>query len=282
MKTGALLKETYQEWSRDKGPRLGAALAYYAIFSIPPLMVIVLAVLGFFYSDDVSGRLSGELASLIGDDTAKALLTGIQATSQKGGIIASIVGIAVLLFGASGVFGELQDALNTIWGVRPKEQGLKGLLRGRFTAFTMVLGICFLLLISLIVSAIVAAASDILASWLPGGQILGRLLAFVASVAVITFLFAMIFKILPDVEIQWADVWIGALPPRSSSPRVNLLSAPILEKPESAPATERQDRRLSSSHGSIIRRRSCSLERNSLRSMRGDMDRRSFPSPPRN
>ena len=210
METGALLKETYQEWSRDKGPRLGAALAYYAIFSIPPLMVIVLAVLGFFYSDDVSGRLSGELASLIGDDTAKALLTGIQATSQKGGIIASIVGIAVLLFGASGVFGELQDALNTIWGVRPKEQGLKGLLRGRFTAFTMVLGICFLLLISLIVSAIVAAASDILASWLPGGQILGRLLAFVASVAVITFLFAMIFKILPDVEIQWADVWIGA------------------------------------------------------------------------
>src|SRR5690349_8474192 len=125
-----IFKQTYTEWSEDKGPRLGAALAYYAIFSIPPLMMIALAAIGFVYSDNIVDRLQTQLASLVGDDTARTLLIGIQMKGQKGGVLAGVLGIAVLLFGASGVFTELQDALNTIWGVKPREGGLKGLLRG--------------------------------------------------------------------------------------------------------------------------------------------------------
>ena len=207
----ALLTDTYGEWTEDKGPRLGAALAYYAIFSIPPLMLITLAVLGLIYSGDVLGRLQVQLGILVGDDTAKTLLTGVKIEGQKGGIAAGLIGLAVLLFGASGVFTELQDALNTIWGVKPKEPGLKGLLRGRFTSFTMVLGTSFLLLISLIVSAIVAAMSEQITAWIPGGEAVGHLLEMSASLAVITLLFAMIFKVLPDVRIRWSDVWAGAL-----------------------------------------------------------------------
>jgi membrane protein len=206
----SIVKETYWEWTEDKGPRLGAALAYYAIFSIPPLMMIALAVLGLVYADNVSGRLQKELAGLIGDETSIALLTSVQMKGQKGGAVASLIGLGVLFFGASGVFAELQDALNTVWGVKRKESGLKGLLRGRFTSFTMVLGICFLLLISFVVSALVAMMSEQLGSWIPGGTAIGRLLEVSASLVVITLLFAMIFKLLPDVEIQWSDVWVGA------------------------------------------------------------------------
>ena len=171
-----LLRETYNEWSADKGPRLGAALAYYAIFSIPPLMMITLAVLGFIYSDNINSRLESQLATLVGADTARTLLIGVEKKGSAGGIAASLVGLGILLFGASGVFAELQDALNTIWGVKPKDEGLKGLLTGRFTSFTMVLGICFLLLVSLIVTAVVAAMSEQLGLLVPGGTTIGTLL----------------------------------------------------------------------------------------------------------
>jgi membrane protein len=125
--------------------------------------------------------------------------------------LAGVIGIAVLLFGASGVFTELQDALNTIWGVKPKEEGLKGLVKGRFTAFTMVLGICFLLLVSLVIGAVVAAVSERFSGTLPAGSVIGHVLELATSFAVITVLFAMIFKVLPDVKIGWNDVWTGAV-----------------------------------------------------------------------
>jgi membrane protein len=205
-----LFKQTYAEWSEDKGPRLGAALAYYAIFSIPPLMIIALAVIGFVYSGNITERLQTQLASLVGDDTAKTLLLGVQMQGQKGGLLAGLVGIGILLFGASGVFAELQDALNTIWGVKPKEEGLKGLVRGRFTSFTMVLGTCFLLLVSLIISSIVVAMSETISAWIPGGAVVGNILENASAFIVITLLFSMIFKILPDIKIGWNDVWVGA------------------------------------------------------------------------
>ncbi|HLH31464.1 MAG TPA: YihY/virulence factor BrkB family protein [Terriglobia bacterium] len=208
--TSELLKQTYNEWSEDKGPRLGAALAYYAIFSIPPLMMITLAVIGYFYSGNIGDRVQAELGTLVGEDTAKTLMLGVQMHGQKGGIIAGLVGVAILLFGASGVFTELQEALNAIWEVKPKEDGLKGLLKGRFTAFTMVLGTCFLLLVSLIISSIVSAMSATFSAWLPGGAAVGHLLENVAAFIVITVLFAMIFKVLPDVKIGWRHVWVGA------------------------------------------------------------------------
>src|SRR6185436_2132643 len=165
-----LFKQTYTEWTEDKGPRLGAALAYYAIFSIPPLMIVALAVIGLVYSGNLVDRLQIQLGSLVGEETAKTLLMGVQMKGQKGGFLAGLVGIAILLFGATGVFTELQEALNTIWGVKPKEEGIKGLLRGRFTAFTMVLGTCFLLLVSLVISSIVAAMGQTLSGRIPGGE----------------------------------------------------------------------------------------------------------------
>ena len=210
MKASTLLKQTYNEWSEDKGPRLGAALAYYAIFSIPPLMMIALGILGFVYSGNILDVLQSQLAMLVGDDMSKTLLTGVQVSGQKGGIIASLIGVGVLIFGASGVFAELQDALNTIWEVKPKEEGLKGLLKGRFTSLTMVLGTCFLLLVSLVLSAVIAAASKRFGTYIPGGEAFGHLMEMTFSFCVITLLFAMIFKILPDVKIRWDDVWVGA------------------------------------------------------------------------
>jgi membrane protein len=209
--TTALLKQTYDEWSEDKGPRLGAALAYYAIFSIPPLMMLAIGAIGFIYSGNIVERLQVQLATLVGAETARTLLTGVEMQGTQGGIAAGLIGLGVLFFGASGVFAELQDALNTIWGVKPKEDGLKGLIKGRFTAFTMVLGICFLLLISLVVSAVVSAMSERFSAWLPGGAAISHVLEMATSFAVITLLFAMIFKVLPDVKIGWNDVWTGAV-----------------------------------------------------------------------
>jgi membrane protein len=209
--TPALLKQTYNEWSEDKGPRLGAALAYYAIFSIPPLMIIAIAAIGLIYSGNIVERVQAQLATLVGDEMAKTFFAGVQMKGQKGGLIAGIIGIVVLLFGATGVFVELQDALNVIWGVKPKDEGIKGLIKGRFTAFTMVLGICFLLLVSLVVSAVVAAMSSQFSAWIPGGAAIGHLLELSVSFIVMTVLFAMIFKILPDVKILWSDVWVGAV-----------------------------------------------------------------------
>jgi len=207
----ALLSETYSEWSEDKGPRLGAALAYYAVFSIPPIMIIALGVLGFIYSGNVADRLQTQLETLIDGETARLLVASVQTSSQSGGLVAGLIGLGILFFGATGVFIELQDALNVIWGVKPKEEGIKGLIRGRFTSFTMVLGICFLLLVSLIVTAVVAALSERFVLMIPGGEAIGHILEMSATFVVITLLFAMIFKILPDVEIRWNDVWIGAI-----------------------------------------------------------------------
>jgi membrane protein len=207
----SLLKQTYAEWSEDKGPRLGAELACYAIFSIPPLLMIAIAGIGLVYSGDIRVRLQAQLAILIGSDAAKTLLTFVRMDGHKAGWIASIIGIGVLMFGASGVFAELQDALDTIWRVKPKEEGLKGLLKGRFPSFTMVLGTCFLLLVSLIISSVVSAMSARFAAWMPGGEVLAQILDTGSSFLVISVLFAMIFKVLPDVKIRWKDVWFGAV-----------------------------------------------------------------------
>jgi len=118
-----LLKETFSDWTEDKAPRLGAALAYYAIFSIPPLIVIVIAAIGLVYEGDVAGAIESQIASLVGNDAARTMLQTAQHHGQKRGILAAVLGIGLLLFGASGVFAELQDALNTIWEVQAKSKG---------------------------------------------------------------------------------------------------------------------------------------------------------------
>jgi membrane protein len=202
-----LVKQTFSEWTEDKAPRLGAALAYYAVFSIPPLLFLVIAIIGLVYHGDVAGAIQSQLGSLIGESTARTMMETGRQQKTGGGFLPAIVGIALLLFGASGVFGELQDALNTIWGVKPKEgRGVTGIIKDRFLSLTMVLGIAFLLLVSLVLSAAVSA----IGGWLPGGEALGHVIELALSFGITTLLFAMIFKVLPDVKLTWSDVWIGA------------------------------------------------------------------------
>jgi membrane protein len=207
----SLIKETLYAWMDDKALRLGAALAYYAIFSIPPLLVLVISSIGIFYDRGVSAVFQQQLSSLIGPEAGRTIVELSQQQSTSDGMLAGMLGILVLLFGASGVFGELQDAMDTIWKVQPKPgRGILGVIVDRFLSFAMVLGIGFLLLVSMILTSFVALVGGALAAWLPGGEVIGHLLELGMSFAVVTLLFAMMFKILPDVKIAWNDVWIGA------------------------------------------------------------------------
>jgi membrane protein len=207
----SLIKETFSDWTEDKAPRLGAALAYYAIFSIPPLVLLAISAVGLVYEGDVRGAMQQQLAGLIGSDTAATIMETTRRSSDEKDAAAGVFGIALLLVGASGVFAQLQDAMNTIWEVQPKPgRGIFGMIKDRFLSFTMVLGIAFLLLVSLMLSAAVAAFGTLLGAWLPGGETVAHVFEFALSLGVTTLLFAMIFKLLPDVKIGWNDVWVGA------------------------------------------------------------------------
>jgi membrane protein len=208
--TVTLFQETFTKWTDDKGPRMGAALAFYAVFSIPPIMMIALGLLNFIYSRNVLDRLHSQLASLLGDEAATTFLSAVQLKELNNGVVAALIGSVILFTTASGVFIELQDALNTIWGVRPVEKGLKALVKGRLVSCIMVLGISVLLLVSLTLTATITALSERISFWIPGGQSAGYLLDLAVSLSVITLLFAMIFKILPAARIRWRDVWLGA------------------------------------------------------------------------
>jgi len=206
-----LVKQTLTDWSKDKVPRLGAALAYYALFSIPPLIVMVIAGIGLLYRGDVTEAILLQLSTLMGQETARTVIEISHLQSAGEGVFAGAMGVFLLLFGATGVFAELQDAMNTIWGVQPKPgRGITGILKDRFLSFTMILGIAFLLLVSMILTTLVELVGGVLASAIPGGAVIGHSLEIAASFAVVTLLFAMMFKILPDVKIAWNDVWIGA------------------------------------------------------------------------
>jgi membrane protein len=208
-----LLRNSFIEWLEDKAPRLGAALAYYTAFSLSPLLVIVIAMAGLVFGQEAAeGQIIAQMQSLVGQDGAKAIAAMIQnARKPSSGIIATVVGLATLLIGATGVFGELRDALNTIWEVQPKPgRGLAGLIKDRFLSFTMVLAVGFLLLVSLSVSAGLAAMGRFLGSMLPGLAILSQIVNFVVSFSIVGMLFALIYRYLPDLKIPWHDVWIGA------------------------------------------------------------------------
>ena len=203
-----LIKQTFEDWIEDKAPRLGAALAYYAIFSIPPFMLLVVATLQVFYAGNVTAAVERQVGMLVGQETGASVMQILEASVPANGIGSGVFGLGLLLFGASGLFGQLQDAMNTIWEVKPKEgRGVLGILKDRFLSFTMVLGTGFLLLVSLILTA----AVSVFASQLPGAAALGQIAESGISFVVIALLFAMIFKILPDVKIDWGDVWIGAI-----------------------------------------------------------------------
>lgn len=209
-----LLKGTFAEWKEDNVPVLAAALAYYTVFSLAPLLIIAIAVAGAVFGEEAArGELVHQIQGLVGKEGAEAVQAMIQNASKpnNGGAIATIIGVILLMFGASGVFGQLQSALNTIWEVKPKPgQGIRSFLVSRFLSFAMVLVIGFLLLVSLVLSSVLAAVSYFFNNLMPGLPILGQVINFLISFGVITVLFASIYKFLPDVEIPWKNLWVGA------------------------------------------------------------------------
>src|SRR5213082_2168031 len=211
----SLLKQTYSEWLEDKAPQLGAALAYYTVFSLAPLILVLLAIVGLlFHNDPGAWNKLTEQMSAFHDKSGVDMVRNIaqKASQPSKGVLATVIGVLLALFGASGVFGQLQDALNTVWGVKAKPGGgIWGFLRSRFLSFAMVGGICFLLLVSLTLESVLKGFSHYVQSMLPGGIIIAMTVYLVFDFAVIVLLFAIIFKFLPDVNIQWRDVWIGAV-----------------------------------------------------------------------
>ena len=212
----SLLKQTFSEWLDDKVPQLGAALAYYTVFSLAPLVLLLLAIVGFLFRNDPAGAWQKvtEQMSYFLDKSAIDVVQGIaqKASQPNKGVLATSIGILLALFGASGVFGQLQDALNTIWGVKTKPGvGIMGFIRSRFLSFAMVAGVCFLLLVSLVLESLLKSLSHYVQAMLPGGIVIALVVYSIFDLGVVVLLFASIFKFLPDVKIQWGDVWIGAL-----------------------------------------------------------------------
>jgi membrane protein len=209
-----LFRDTFNNWLEDRALRMGAALAYYSVFSMAPLLLIVIGVASQIFSkEEARKQILGEIATTVGQSASDSLEKILEhAGGATNGIFATIIGVAILLFGASGVFAELQDALNNIWKVKPKPGlGLFSLARDRLLSFTVVLGTGFLLLVSLVLSAALAALGAWMNHAVPGMAWLWQSLNALLSFLVVALLFAMIFKILPDAKIDWRDVWIGAV-----------------------------------------------------------------------
>jgi membrane protein len=211
---GSLLKDAFNAWLDAKAPRLGAALAFYAVVSMAPLLVFILwAAALVFGPDAAAGRLAGQVEGVVGQPMADALQEMIRNASRPWhGTWHTILGAAMLLFGASGVFAELQDAMNTIWQVTPRPgRWWMTILRDRFLSFLMVMGVCILLLLSLVATAALAFLER---RWtpaqLPGGPWLWPGLNLGVSFVIVTLLFALILKVLPDATVRWRDVWLGA------------------------------------------------------------------------
>ena len=209
-----LLKETFAAWQKDKVPLLASSLAYYTVFSIAPLLLIAIAIAGVFFGEDaVRGQIIGQIQELIGHDAASAIQSMLQNTQKSyvGGTFATIFGVITLLLGASGVFGQLQEALNIIWDVKPKPgRSLITFVKARFISFAMVLVIGFLLVVSSLISTLLHAVAHFIRHLIPSIEFLGQSLDFILSFIVVTLLFASIYKVLPDVKVPWRNLWLGA------------------------------------------------------------------------
>ena len=210
-----LFKQTFSEWLEDKAPQLGAALAYYTVFSLAPLVLVLLAIVGLIFHNDPGGvwnKITEQMSYFLDKSAVEVVQNIAQKAAQPNkSLLATIIGILLALFGASGVFGQLQDALNTIWGVKAKPGGgVLSFLRSRFLSFAMVAGVCFLLLVSLTLESMLKGFSHYIQRALPGGIVIAMAVYWIFDLAIVILLFAIIFKFLPDAKIQWRDVWIGA------------------------------------------------------------------------
>ena len=207
-------RQAVAAWSDDYAPSMGAALAYYTLFSIAPLLLIAISIAGLVFGEDAArGQIYGELRDLMGDEGAAAVEALLKNVNQPGkGVVATIAGVVTLLIGAMTVFGELQNALDRIWRAPapPGGSGLLQLVRGRLLSFGMVFGIGFLVLVSLLASAALAALGKWWAPMFGGWSVLANAVDLVLGFAVVTAAFAMIYKVVPRVRIEWRDVWVGA------------------------------------------------------------------------
>jgi membrane protein len=209
-----LIKAAYSEWSEDNASRLAAALSFYAALSLAPMLIIALGIAGFVFGREAAtGQLVAEMRTFFGYQRAQIIQDIIASANRPAsGLVSTIVGTLVLMFGASGVFSALQGGLNTIWDVQRRGgRGLLGVIKDQSLSFAMVFGIGFLLLVSLVISALLSALGKNLFGDVSAPVIAVQVGNFVLSFFFITILFALMYKILPDVEISWSDVWIGAV-----------------------------------------------------------------------
>jgi membrane protein len=210
-----ILKRALAGWWNDNVPHLGAALSYYTLFSLAPILIVAMAIAGLvFGAEAVRGEIVGQIDGLVGHDGALAVQAMLEgAAKPSSSIPATIIGVITFFLGATGAFLELQTALNAIWRVKPKQSTsfLRALIKDRVISFGLVVGLGFLMLTSLLVSAGLAALHTYMGQTFPGALILWEALNVIVSLAVITLVFAMIYKVLPDVELAWSDVWVGGL-----------------------------------------------------------------------
>ena len=210
-----LARKSVQAWMDDYASSIGAAIAFYTVFSLAPLMLIVIGVAGFFWGEEaVRGELMRLVSTMVGESGAQAVEAVVQsgATEPQQGMVATIVSVTFLLIGATRVFAELQSALDRIWKVpaREKTTGIWKLVRARLLSFGLVLSLAFLLLVSLVVSTVLSALGSWAGALLPGWELILQILNTLVSFGILTVLFAMIFKFMPQADVAWKDVWTGA------------------------------------------------------------------------
>jgi membrane protein len=207
-----IIRTTVSDFMNDRALTLGAALAYYAIFSIGPLLVIAVGVAGLVFSDDgARQQLTEKLRASLGEKPAGMLVSMMSAQSRKGSLVATILGVAALLLGASGIFGQLKSALNIIWRVVPKPgRGIVGLIADRLVSFLMVFAIGLILIASMMLTTLISGFYQTISRYIPLPHVVLQLLNLGISGLLLALLFAAMFKALPDVKVPWRDVWIGA------------------------------------------------------------------------
>jgi membrane protein len=209
-----MFRDAASDWVEDKATQQAAALTFYSVLSIAPLLVISLSVASLAFDKEAAqDQMINEMGGLTGSEGKEAVKAMLESADKpQQGTVATVIGVITLLFGASGVFGQLQDSLNTVWEVKPKPGGgIWQLIRSRFLSMAMVLGTGFLLLVSLVLSSAIAGMGTYLNYEFPGLESVWHIVNFVVTIVVVTVLFALIFKFLPDAEIAWRDVWVGAV-----------------------------------------------------------------------